>query len=199
MHRRVMQLIESTCIIVYYVTKHCSFWRLPNQKINQSLEKWSWCFPFTLWHHECDSRQPVYYGRALLPFLCSHMCLLRVVGLGGVARCGYCETTLPLDSACSAECQQLQLCSIAAHNISMYSTLKVHAQCAQLGVFFKTLVFMCIVLCCTSLSCMSSTCNGIEWYELLRVLHHSHTLCRAVARAHTSETNVANAIKSKLL
>ena len=35
---------------------------------------------------------------------------------------------LRVDSACSAECQQLQ-CSIAAR-IS-YSTLKVHAQCAQ--------------------------------------------------------------------
>ena len=60
--------------------------------------------------------------RALLMFLCSHMCLdPQGCGARGVVRCGYCESTLPLDRACSAECQQLQLCSIAAPSYVQYS------------------------------------------------------------------------------
>ena len=104
-------------------------------------EKYLCCFHFAHRCRECDGWLPVHSKLSTIPtYLLMLLCLFKVVGFGGTnnrhvmtLRCSspvlmqwlsLCWL-LRLDSACSAECQQLQ-CSITAHVV-----LQVHVQCAQ--------------------------------------------------------------------
>ena len=115
------------CLYIYMCHKYHLFGIFLIKKIPK---KSSWHFPFVHRHLKWDSRLPVAPGWVPLLFLCLYSCdssKLRDLGVRRIMRCGYFHMPrliimhnifssmwlLRLNSACSAECQQLQ-CSIVA-------------------------------------------------------------------------------------
>ena len=130
MHRRVI----INCIDHVYVTKYHLFAVF---LINKSPEKCSRLFSFTLRHHmNVTVDEPVYSRQSATP-VSLLMLPIGLWGSGGPAKCGYLhmlclinmhnihkqlyETYTWLDSMCSAERQQLQLCNIATHSYVQFT------------------------------------------------------------------------------